>query len=121
MGPAEQLLHRYLDQLATPAEQVELGRLLAARPELCEALAEAARTEALLQAHFLERRTHDRVAAALAVPQQPARLPFRPWRWAAAVLLLCVGAVLGLGFIGRSGGTSDVVSGRVLVQGVEAL
>src|SRR5277367_460418 len=66
MSPDRRLLHRYLDEIASPAEMAELAGLLANRPDLADALAEAGRTEALLEVHFSERRTVAAAVAALA-------------------------------------------------------
>jgi ferric-dicitrate binding protein FerR (iron transport regulator) len=127
------LLQRYLDGLAEPAE---LAPLLAQRPDLAEALADACRLEALLDGHLRDRRTRDRAEALLAGPLPtppaiagrigpPAPLPplrRRRWSWwAAGLLFLAAGAALGyrLRPSGAAPG-SAVVSGRVLIAGVEA-
>jgi hypothetical protein len=132
---AEELLQRYLDGLAGPAELAQLGRLLAERPDLAETLAEVCRTEVLLATHFHERRSRVRAEALLAGPLPvpvvagrlgpPAPLPAlrrRRWGWWAAGLLF-LAASAALGYRLRSGvlpAGGAVLSGRVLVAGVEA-
>src|SRR5262249_46135917 len=83
----------------------------------------ATRTEALLEHCLRERRLVAAVAAALAAPgaRPPAAPPRAPWKWcAAALLLMASGALLGYQWVRAEARPSAVVSGRVLVDGVEA-
>jgi hypothetical protein len=133
MDAARQLVERYLDQLASPEEFEELLRLLPTRPDLADALAAATRAEVLLENQLRESRTASTVTNALpAAPRatlasmgRAASVPPLPpprrraWKWcAAALLLLAVGAALGY-HLGRREHSGAVVSGRVLVNGVE--
>jgi hypothetical protein len=122
MHRPRELLHRHLDGLTSPAEAAELGRLLAADATLAEELAEAARLEVVLTDALRERRTQARAAAELALASpRPAPAAARRWKWAAAaVLLLAVGAAVGYR-LGRAAPPPQVVSGRVLIDGVEAV
>ena len=74
MDSARRLLHRYLDEIASPDDLAELTGLLPHRPGLADELAEAARFEALLETCLAERRTLTAVAAVLAI------WPVTPWR-----------------------------------------
>jgi hypothetical protein len=127
MHPERLLLERYLDHLASPEEVAALGRLLVERTDLADALAKATRTEAQLERHFRTRQMVARVDADLAArPGEVLRLPQtgprrRPWRWVAAALVLLTLGALGGYWLGSAGARpSAVVSGRVLVDGVEA-
>jgi ferric-dicitrate binding protein FerR (iron transport regulator) len=141
---ARELLHRYLDEIASGEEVAELAALLAVRPDLADELAEAARNEARLESYFSERRA---VTAALALTPIPSPEPRRiratavsavlgkqdtadtavarrklvsrlPWKSIAAAVVLLAGGVL-LGFwMGRSPRFGAVVSGQVLIDGV---
>jgi ferric-dicitrate binding protein FerR (iron transport regulator) len=122
VGPARDLLDRYLDEIASADEIRELARLLAARPDLADELAEAARTETRLEAHFSERRTLAAVTAVLAAPRRPASRRKPAWRWAAAALVLLGTGILFGFWLGRgTAGPGAVVSGRVLIDGVEVV
>ena len=132
MDAGRQLLHRYLDEIASAADLAELARLLPQRPDLADDLAEAVRTEALLECHFSERRAQTAVAAVLVQSGPPLRggcseptarhgVAGRV-KWCAAAVLLAATSVL-LGFwLGRSQpDRGAVVSGRVRIGGVEVV
>jgi ferric-dicitrate binding protein FerR (iron transport regulator) len=128
VNAGRQLLHRYLDEIASSADLEQLGTLLVQQPELADELAEASRTEAVLEYHFRERHILNAVAAELASaePAEPAKprrviaFPGRRWKWCAAALVLLTTGVL-IGFqVGRSVDRPvAVLSGRVLVDGIE--
>jgi ferric-dicitrate binding protein FerR (iron transport regulator) len=150
MDRSRRLIHRYLDQLASADEVADLGRLLATSPEAALALAEATRTETVLANYFREQRVRADVAACLRAPQEavagtsaavttgpsadpigvarvPPAKPFPParrrlpWKWCAAALLVAaVGGAVAYR-PGRPPALPDVLSGRVLVNGIEAV
>jgi ferric-dicitrate binding protein FerR (iron transport regulator) len=125
------LIHRYLDGLASAAEEAEFGRLLAADARVADAFARATRMDAALEELFVDGRDRRSAAAivdAVAEPQAPA-VPVR-WslRWvAAAALLLALGT--GILYLMRNrqqppvtlaaNPVYAVAAGRVLVDGVE--
>jgi hypothetical protein len=124
--PADALIQKYLDGIASAPEAVELDRALAADPDAADAFARATRLDAALGECFADRRHARRAEAVVAaVMPEPAghaapasvRLPVR-WL-AAAVLLLAAGA--GWLLLSGIGGEAPaaVVAGRVLVDGVE--
>jgi ferric-dicitrate binding protein FerR (iron transport regulator) len=64
-----ELIQKYLDDLVTDAELVELEGLLAGDPEVANAFAEAARLHTGLQDYFKKQYKIDQVAALLDLPQ----------------------------------------------------
>lgn len=124
MNRTHELIQKYLDDCASVAELAELGRLLAASPDAADALAYVSRMEAALTAHFPEE------GAILPIPalggSHPVASRRGAWGWAplaglaAAVLLLAVGAALVSRPRHGEAAPHDVVSGRILVNGVEA-
>jgi ferric-dicitrate binding protein FerR (iron transport regulator) len=117
------LLHRYLDETASPGDLAELARRLVGRPDLADDLAAACRTEALLESHFQQRRTVSAVTAELACSPPPlsasgSRHAFDGKWCAAALVLLALGAAFGF-WLGRGRERpGEVVSGRVVIDGV---
>jgi len=113
---AENLIHRRLEQSATPGELAELDRLVSQRPEVAEALWQAARVEALLTLHL---------RGAVAGEWAPVRTgPFGRqrrhlvWRVAAVAATLLVGALLWSRLACPAG--HPVVAGAVEVNGSPA-
>lgn len=113
---AENLVHRRLEQSATPAELAELDRLVSQRPEVAEALWEAARVEAMLTLRLRE------LVAEEPAPVKPG--PFARqrrrlvWGVAAVAATLLVGALLWSRLTGPAG--HPVVAGAVEVNGSPA-
>jgi hypothetical protein len=66
---AHELIQKYLDELATDAEFVELEGLLAGNSEVADAFAEAARLNVSLQDYFQKQYKIDQVAALLDMPE----------------------------------------------------
>jgi anti-sigma factor RsiW len=58
-----ELIHKYLEDLASRSEIVELEVLLSTDPEVASAFAEAARLDAMLRGHFRKQHKIDQVAA----------------------------------------------------------
>src|SRR5690349_6981533 len=69
-----ELIQKYLDALASPAELAELEGLLAADPEVANAFAEAARLHAGLQDYFQKQYKMDQVASLLNAPATPGSI-----------------------------------------------
>jgi anti-sigma factor RsiW len=62
---SRELIHKYLEDLASRSEVVELEALLSTDPEVAGAFAEAARLDGMLKGHFRKQRKIDQVAALL--------------------------------------------------------
>jgi anti-sigma factor RsiW len=62
---SRELIHKYLDDLASRSEIVELEVLLTTDPEVAGAFAEAARLDGMLKGHFRKQHKIDQVAALL--------------------------------------------------------
>jgi anti-sigma factor RsiW len=60
---SRELIHKYLEDLASRSEIVELEVLLSTDPEVASAFAEAARLDAMLRGHFRKQHKIDQVAA----------------------------------------------------------
>lgn len=121
---AWQLIQRYLDGLTTDAEARELEAAVQQDPEVANAFARAARTDAYLDEFFTDSR-HDQRGAKLLrdLPGKPGRRQSlaSPVRWAAAaVLLAAVGSSLYFLPPTAEAVPYQVVAGRVLVDGVES-
>src|SRR5262249_9022015 len=109
---------------ATDVERAELSSALRTDPQVADALARAARTEARLEEVFAEGRQTQRVEKLL---RDSGKTPVRgqrrsrALRWAAAAALLTA-AGLGVFFFrpGAEVAAYPVVSGRVLVDGKES-
>jgi FecR protein len=120
---AGQLIDKYLGDIATAAECVELDNALQANPDVADAFAQAARIDAHLDDFYADRRENQRVQRLLHdLPKQRSRpwFPVSSFRWTAAVLLLAALGI-GLSFLPSSAEAVPymVVSGRVLVDGIE--
>lgn len=130
----EQLIQSYLDGCCLPAELAELASLLVDDPQVADAFARASRFEGLLDQHLVERRAEsDLLVEVLSAksatsnrnrPAPAGRFPSASFLWrglTAAVLLIAAGGSI---WWKRTDSTNDsghqVVSGRVLVNGVEA-
>jgi ferric-dicitrate binding protein FerR (iron transport regulator) len=90
---AEELIRRFLDDLATDEERAELDRALAASPEAADAFARASRREQALRALLGEARAIADVTARI----RRAARPRRVWPWAAsaaAAALIALASVL---------------------------
>lgn len=113
---ANYMIHRRLEQSATPAELAELDRMVSQRPEVAEAVWEAARVEALLTLRLRE------VAAEESASVRPG--PFGRQRrrlvWGVAVTAatLLIGAILWSRLPGPAG--HRVVAGAVEINGSPA-
>jgi len=121
---AWQLVEKYLGGIATEEECVELEKALQASPDIADSFAQAARTEALLDEFFTQRKEDQQVDKVLnQLPRQPNRRWFSgtPFRWAAAAVLM-MGVGIGLYCLpsGADAMPYTVVSGRVLVDGIES-
>jgi len=124
MQRALELIQKHLDEVATPAELAELGRLVAADSAVAAAFAQATRIDAFLSQRFGEEGAVADVRPLFAAAEKASRRTARrPWRWlAAAVVLLAVGGGLYYQF-GRNPPapaptpTLQVVSGEVRVNG----
>jgi ferric-dicitrate binding protein FerR (iron transport regulator) len=130
MDHARELVHRYLDEIATPAEFAELGRLLPLRPGLADMLAGFSRNEIILETRLRECRAQTAITATLAIHAPEPALAIRPlhtvrrgfvqWKWcAAALLLVATGMLFGFWVNGPGARAGTVISGRVIVDGVE--
>jgi hypothetical protein len=62
---SRELIHKYLEALASPSEIVELEVLLSTDPEVAGTFAEAARLDGLLKNHFRKQQKIEQVAALL--------------------------------------------------------
>jgi hypothetical protein len=119
-----QLVQKYFGDIATDQECLELQQTVQADPSVADAFARAARIDARLDEFFTDSWQSQRVARLLVESAKPTRfrLPGGPSRWVAAAVLV---AALGFGvYLLRP--TAEVVpctvvSGRVLVDGVETL
>jgi ferric-dicitrate binding protein FerR (iron transport regulator) len=128
MRRALELIQKHLDEIATPAEMAELGRLLQ-DPAVAAAFAQATRVDAFLSQRFGEEGALADVRPLFAAAgKPPRRSTWRPVRWlAAAVVLLAIGAGLYYQF-GRNPSPQQtnqvaglqVVSGEVRVNGTPA-
>jgi hypothetical protein len=130
MDRAAELMHRYLDEIATPADIAELGRLLPLRPDLADRLAGISRMECVLETYLGECRARTAITATLAIrapspvpaviPTATVRRGIVRWQWcAAAALLLATGILSGFWASDLANRANAVVSGRILVDGVE--
>jgi ferric-dicitrate binding protein FerR (iron transport regulator) len=114
---SHQLIESHLDQCASAAELGELDQLLAASPEAVGAFVHAARLEASLTDYFIE-------AGTVTTMEVRSRPKIRPRRAAllkglvAALLVLAAGGPFVFG--PEHVAPNDLVSGRVLIDGVEA-
>jgi len=129
MQRALELIQKHLDEIATPAELAELGRLLAENPAVAAAFAQATRVDAFLSQRFGEEGALADIRPLIAPGNKASRgTARRSWRWlAAAIVLLALG--MGLYFqFGRNPPTPQpgpaplfqVVSGEVRVGGSPA-
>lgn len=113
---AENLIHRRLGQSATPEELAQLDRLVSQRPEVAEALWEAARVEVLLTLRLRE------VVAGEPAPVRPGPLGRQRrrlvWGVVAVAATLLVGALLWSRLAGPAG--HPVVAGVVEINGSPA-
>src|SRR5258708_10301640 len=76
---SRELIHKYLEDLVSRSEIVELEVMLSTDPEVAGAFAEAARLDGMLKGHFRKQHKIDQVAALLhaaeASPTTGDRLP----------------------------------------------
>lgn len=118
----EKLIQSYLDGCGTPAELKELTSLLVADPHAADAFVRASRFDALLEQHLVEQRAEvellaESIPAGGEVPGLRRRLAM-----AAVALLIALGSTIWWSHTDRTVVAGHrVVSGRVLVNGVEAL
>ncbi len=68
---SRELIHKYLEDLASRSEIVELEVMLSTDPEVAGAFAEAARLDGMLKGHFRKQRKIDQVAALLQAADTP--------------------------------------------------
>jgi ferric-dicitrate binding protein FerR (iron transport regulator) len=126
MQRALELIQKHLDEIATPAERAELGRLLAQDPAVAAAFAQATRVDAFLSQRFGEEGALADIRPLIATGEKSSRRAVRrPWRWlAAAIVLFAVGVGLYFQF-GRNSPSPQpvpapmfqVVSGEVRIGG----
>ncbi len=119
---AMELSQSYLDQIATEGDLAQLERLLQEDPQAAAIFANAVRLDASLADHFGPVSTMLDMSAAL----RPHRPALRRWAAVAAAVLIVTSVALVLFFSSRAvngpPGTAgySVVSGRILVDGVES-
>jgi hypothetical protein len=120
LNSTQELIQKYLDDYATAAELGGLGTVLAENPTAAELFANAARTEAVLEECLCDERLrlHGPVAPRAKIRSRP---PVYTAALVAAVILLIVGTAILHQFGGEQVVVNDVVSGRVLVDGVETV
>ena len=91
MDRATELIERYLDDVATPAERAELAALVAGDPAVADALARATRIDARLRQLAGSDRQPQALDRAAARPALPLLRSWKVWAAAAGALILLGG------------------------------
>ncbi len=126
MSRTHELIYKHLDGYAPAADLAELDRLLSRSPEAAELFARAGRMDLLLEEHVCEARARVNLAAFVTLPALDPVPSRRRRRWAvpAAVAATVLSLAAAVALLWRHSPAEavpyGVVSGRVLVDGVEA-
>jgi anti-sigma factor RsiW len=115
--PPRDLIDAYLNGTIDAAELAELNRLLETDPAAADELAAAAAIDEFVERYFYEEPYREEMRSTLA-RLAPPRRRVAPWLAVAAALLVAIGGLTAWQVTRRPEVPYEVLSGRLLVEGV---